>query len=71
MEDGMELLIVLGIAALAVCGARDPSIRGGMAGPPTFYAEGAGQAIGTPATIPDPARCVSVGVVQLAKGSRA
>lgn len=43
----------------------------GMAGPPTFYAEEAGQAIGTPATIPDPARCVSVGVVQLAKGSRA
>lgn len=51
-------------------GAVDPSIRGGMAGLPTFYAEERGQAIGTPATMPDPARCVSVGVVQLAKGSR-
>jgi hypothetical protein len=48
----------------------DRAMRDGVAGLPTFYAEERGQAIGTPATMPDPARCVSVGVVQLAKGSR-
>lgn len=51
--------------------AVDPSIRGGMKGMPTFFAQERGQTIGTLATLPDPDRCVSVGVVQLAKGSRA
>ena len=48
----------------------DRAMRDGMAGLPTFYAEEAGQVIGTPATMPDPARCVSVGVEQIGKGSR-
>jgi len=48
----------------------DRAMRDGMAGLPTFYAAEGGKTIGTPATMPDPARCVSVGVVQLAKGSR-
>lgn len=41
-----------------------------MKGMPTFFAQERGQTIGTLATLPDPDRCVSVGVVQLAKGSR-
>lgn len=49
----------------------DAAIRGAVReGLPTFYACERGQVIGTPATMPDPARCVSVGVEQLAKGSK-
>ena len=51
--------------------AVDPSIRAAVRdGMPTFYAEEGGHQLGTPATLPDPARCVSIGLVELAKGSR-
>lgn len=49
----------------------DAAIRGAIRdGRPTFYAEEAGQCIGTQATLPDATRCVSVGAFELAKGSR-
>lgn len=47
--------------------AMRDAVRDGL---PTFYAQENGQTIGTPATLADPERCVSVGVEQLAKGSR-
>lgn len=51
--------------------AVDPSIRAAVRdGLPTFYAEEGGHQLGESATLGDPARCVSVGVEQLAKGSR-
>lgn len=49
----------------------DRAMRNGVAGMPTFFAAENGKTIGTPATMPDPARCVSVGVEPIAKGSRA
>jgi hypothetical protein len=48
----------------------DPSIRAGLKGDATFCAEEAGHQLGTPATRPDPARLVSVGAFEMAKGSR-
>lgn len=51
-------------------GTVDQAMRQGLAGMPTFYAEEAGRTVGTRATLPDPGRCVSVGVVELAKGSK-
>lgn len=49
----------------------DAAIRAAVRdGRPTFYAEEAGQQIGVPATQADPERCVSLGLVEFAKGSR-
>ena len=49
----------------------DAAIRGAVRdGRATFFAAEAGHQLGTPATLPDRERCVSVGVEQLAKGSR-
>lgn len=48
----------------------DAAIRGGMNGMATFFAQENGKTIGTPDTMPDPERCVSVGVEQIANGSR-
>ena len=49
----------------------DAAIRAAVRdGRPTFFAEEAGHQLGKRATLPDPQRCVQVGMVELAKGSR-
>lgn len=49
----------------------DAAIRAAVRdGRPTFYAEEAGQQIGVPTTLADHERCVSLGLVEPANGSR-